>query len=90
MKEVFNYCAQAAPYRDSYGRCLVELEAGDTFEDVIKEYMKPRAWYEVRYENPRGVDSYTYEEYSIEERKKVTKNITGELVLFDTYCMYLD
>jgi len=81
MKKLFDYCVQSHSYGDSYGKCLIALENDETIEDVKDEYVNTsRDWWEQKYSNPLAVTSYVHR----------NTPYVGNLVLLDTYRVYLD
>lgn len=80
MKILSEHCIQPKAYGDSYGCLIIELEPGDVEQDIINEYLIPREWYEVQYSNPRRTKSCRIGSYAFE----------GDLLVFDTYRIYLD
>lgn len=86
MKELLNYCVQAGAYKDSFGKCLVELEGTETIHDVIAKYIDvKRGRWEQHYSNPKLIDKYEKSFYTGE-----VKVYKGNLVLMDTKREYLD
>lgn len=80
---LMEYCNQKRAYADSYGLCLVELEAGDVAEKVIMDLEKEREWHE---------QSFTFKERLSEYTNKCSRGdiiYKGDLLLFDTHRVFL-
>lgn len=90
MKILFNYCEQQRKYASSYGLCLVQLEPGDNADEIIKEFTKPREWYELKFSGAQRISEYVYEKYNTEKKCKDKATIVGDLILFKTFQEYLD
>ena len=77
MKVVQHNCSQSQRYGDSYGTCVVELEDGDTFQDVIAKYInEPRYVCAIHYSSPIELTEY--------------KRKAGRYVKMNTYQCYCD
>lgn len=85
MKTILTYCHQPRPYADSVGKCVIQLEDGDNEEEIIKDFTRDRAWYEMTYSNPKKINYYTWlDPFSIRHE------VRGNLIMFDTERVYLD
>lgn len=82
MKMLTRSFGQVRRYGPSEGFIVIELHDNETIDDVIKEYVKDRyEWHEVKYTNPRELDSYVQEDGSI---------VKGRFVKLDMFREYLD
>lgn len=89
MKVITDYCTQQRRYGDSYGECVVQLEEGETIDDVKAKYIDvKREWYEQKYSNAVEIDEYRTK--SFVAGKYVNVTYVGRLVKMNTYRAYLD
>jgi len=85
MKVLLDYCEQKKAYGDSFGKCIISLDNSETIIDVIKKYVEPsREWWQQKYMNPIACRYYTEKNYLF------AKTYIGNLVVLDTFQIYLD
>ena len=86
MEVLLDYCVQQKAYGDSYGKCIIRLDNSETIIDVIKKYVEPpREWWQQKYMNPIACRCYS-EKLGF----YVPKTYIGNLVVLDTFQIYLD
>lgn len=89
MKVIVDYCTQKRKYGDSYGECVVQLEEGETIDDVKAKYIDvKREWYEQKYSNAIEIEEYHTKRYI--DGKYVDVVYVGRLVKMNTHQAYLD
>lgn len=91
MKVITDYARQPRPYADHIGECVIELEEGETIQDVIKKYVAPkRDWFERTYSRPIEISSYKTKQWDAEKGTMVDVEYKGRLVKMIVRQPYLD
>ena len=85
VKKLLDYCTQERRYGDSYGKCVIQLEPEDDADAIIKDFTRTRELCEKTYSSPKRVNHY--EDKTWYGQVKV---FDGDLIVFDTYQVYLD
>lgn len=91
MRVITDYALQHGPYADHIGECVVELADGETIEDVIEKYTKPkREWWERQYSDPKEIGYYKGKMWDTKRQGYYDMEFTGRLVKMTVMQAYLD
>lgn len=91
MKVITDYVKQPRKYANSVGECVVELEDGETIQDVIDRYITTkREWWERQYSDAVEITTYKKKLWDTEKNGFYEKEFNCRMVRMTTKQVYLD